>query len=206
MVVGESNSFAFPSFPSLDNFLVVNNSDVGLSNASIYLNDYRMSPTGSQVSCSKLLYKDMVKMKDLSTGGVASFNTSFSFHIVGPDGNNTNYGDGLAFTFAKESNTTRESGGTMCLISNKQQADGVTNSDGFFAVEFDAHQNTEYQDVSTNHIGIDINSMISVGDVYNLCPQLTCSIFYTGRNFTASIIYNSNMDKLSVVQSPQTSS
>ncbi|KAM7492015.1 hypothetical protein LguiA_034936 [Lonicera macranthoides] len=102
-------------------------------------------------------HPSLIKLKNSTTGKSFSFSTSFAFAIV-PE-YQTLGGHGLAFTIS----TTKEIQGSL-----PRQYLGILNttnngnfSNHLFAVEFDTVQDLEFLDINDNHVGIDINSLIS---------------------------------------------
>ncbi|KAG0617000.1 hypothetical protein M758_5G157700 [Ceratodon purpureus] len=201
LVQAQNTNFSFPYFTSADqdSFFMVDDVQLYTANSSFLLNSRGSSL--STKSCGRLLYKDRVRMKDSSSGAVASFNTTFTFQITGlnywVNADGFLHGDGMAFTFTRNSNFTDEStGGSLCLI--REENNGMA-SNRLFAVEFDTFQNAPYNDTSNNHVGVDINSMASTWS-YNLCGGTlrNCTYLCNGGYFTAWIDYDSGSQKLQV--------
>ena len=196
LVACQNTNFSFQSFSSEAQFILVSDVQHSANDSSFILNASQRIR-----SCGKLLYKDMVRVKDRSVGGkVASFSTSFTFQISCPNYFEGN-GDGMAFTFTTDNNTLGTPGGDMCLLN--EMNDG-NSSNQVFAVEFDTFQNTDYGDPSNNHIGIDVNSMNST-TTYDLCgpdSDITGNCLYFCTNnltvYTAWIDYNATVQKLEV--------
>lgn len=196
LVACQSTNFSFQSFSSEAQFITVSDVQHSANDSSFILN-----ASQGKRSCGKLLYKDMVRVKDRSVGGkVASFSTSFTFQISCPDYGVGN-GDGLAFTFTTDNSTLGTPGADMCLLN--EMNDG-NSSNQVFAVEFDTYLNSDYGDPSNNHIGIDINSINST-TTYDLCGSDSESggncLYFCSNNltvYTAWIDYNATVEKLEV--------
>lgn len=195
----QNTNFSFRSFSSPDNFEMVQDVQYNANNFSFLMNSigYSLETT----SCGRLLYKDKVKMKDRSSGAVASFHTAFTFSISGLDywGDETGilHGDGLAFTFARNISLLGQSpGSSLCLL---QESDNGLESNRVFAVEFDTFRNYWFNDSSNNHIGVNRNSMNSTWS-HNLCGGTipNCTYLANGGSFTAWIDYDSPSHKLEV--------
>uniref|UniRef100_A0ACD5V2G0 Uncharacterized protein n=1 Tax=Avena sativa TaxID=4498 RepID=A0ACD5V2G0_AVESA len=92
-----------------------------------------------------------------STAAAArSFSTSFVFAIVSRyDGLSD---QGLAFALAPSTNLSTAIPGQYLGLLN---ATNGTASDHIFAVELDTILNPEFSDIDSNHVGIDVNSLIS---------------------------------------------
>uniref|UniRef100_A0A8N4I5M9 Lectin alpha chain-like n=1 Tax=Elaeis guineensis var. tenera TaxID=51953 RepID=A0A8N4I5M9_ELAGV len=141
-------------------------------------------------SIGSATYYKPVSLWDKASGTVANFTTNFRFAING-FGQNVS-ADGLAFflspfPFEAPSNS---SGVGLGLFTNNDFV-GQPNT-GVVAVEFDSFKNPLTNDISANHVGIDIGSINSTAQV-----DLNASIRENG-SFIASISYNSVTQNLSV--------
>lgn len=102
-------------------------------------------------------YSSPVQFKNSSDGKVRSFSTSFAFAI------NPQYpklgGHGLAFTISPD----KERSGALPsqYLGLLNTSDNGNFSNHVFAVEFDTVQDFEFSDINDNHVGIDINSLVS---------------------------------------------
>ncbi|MBA0750770.1 hypothetical protein Gogos_002158 [Gossypium gossypioides] len=101
-------------------------------------------------------YNSPFRFKNSSNGQAFSFSTSFAFVIV-PEYLKLG-GHGLAFTIAT-SKDLKALPSQYLGILNATDNGNLTNH--LVAVEFDTVQDFEFQDINDNHIGIDINSMVS---------------------------------------------
>ncbi|CAL4906528.1 unnamed protein product [Urochloa decumbens] len=125
-------------------------------------NVIELTKKGLENSVGRASYSEPVAIWDEITGELTSFTTVFSFQIL-PETNGRG-GDGMAFFLGHYPSVIPASGvgGSLGLFSS-----GTTNATGdnrAVAVEFDTFLNAGY-DNSDNHIGIDVNSLIS--RVYN---------------------------------------
>ncbi|XP_066392387.1 L-type lectin-domain containing receptor kinase IX.1-like [Miscanthus floridulus] len=118
---------------------------------------------GLDNSVGRASYAQPVPIWDEDSGEVASFTTTFSFKILRDNQNNITAGDGMAFFLGHypSSIPTASGGGGLGLFSAGENSTNATGDNRVVAVEFDTFKNTEYKDISDNHIGIDINSLIS---------------------------------------------
>ncbi|KAJ0028097.1 hypothetical protein Pint_35371 [Pistacia integerrima] len=101
-------------------------------------------------------YSSPIQFKNLTTGKVFSFSTSFAVAIV-PEYPKLG-GHGLAFTISPSKNLKSLPSQYLGLFNS---SDVGNFSNHLFAVEFDTVQDFEFQDINDNHIGIDINSLTS---------------------------------------------
>ncbi|XP_028783402.1 L-type lectin-domain containing receptor kinase S.4-like [Neltuma alba] len=101
-------------------------------------------------------YSSPFRFKNSSSGKAFSFSASFAlvtvpvFFKLG--------GHGLAFTIATSKNLNGLPSQYLGLLNN---SDGGNFSNRFFAVEFDTVQDFEFHDRNDNHVGIDLNSLVS---------------------------------------------
>nr|CAB3454702.1 unnamed protein product [Digitaria exilis] len=113
-------------------------------------------------SVGRAVFTDPVTLWDSTTGQLADFTTRFTFMIKAdvPDGS---YGEGLAFFLSPYPSVvpSNSTDGNLGLFSSS--ADQSETSNQIVAIEFDSHQNP--WDPDANHVGININSIISVTNV-----------------------------------------
>ncbi|KAK3133127.1 hypothetical protein QOZ80_6AG0532680 [Eleusine coracana subsp. coracana] len=114
----------------------------------------------SNDSKGRVWYASPVRLWDAGTNELASFATTFNFKITPVSSYIT--GDGMAFFLAPYSadvlNTTAVGGGNFGLLSDSDSFNATGNS-SVVAVEFDTFHN--YWDDSSQHVGIDVNSIRS---------------------------------------------
>ncbi|XP_037481285.1 L-type lectin-domain containing receptor kinase SIT2-like [Triticum dicoccoides] len=91
-----------------------------------------------------------------STAMARSFSTSFVFAITSNYDGLTSYG--IAFVVAPTLNHSASSGEQYLGLLNTING---TASDPILAVELDTIMNVELHDIDSNHLGIDVNSLIS---------------------------------------------
>ncbi|KAK1586847.1 hypothetical protein Q3G72_006678 [Acer saccharum] len=133
-------------------------------------------------------YDQPVPIWDSKTGRLTDFTTHFSF-IIKPSEGTSNYGDGISFFLAPYNNFSiprNSSGGFLALFSNAENS----TDNQIVAVEFDSFNNT--WDPDDNHVGINVNSIVSVANV-----TLNSSI-KNGSRANARVSYNSSTQNLSV--------
>jgi hypothetical protein len=106
----------------------------------------------------RILYPEKVQFQDVKSMTFASFSTFFTFSV---NSSPNNYpGDGLAFIIAANNNfpSSNFRGGALGILSNETNGNA---SNHVFAVEIDTYQDTNYNDPSGSHVGVDINSVNS---------------------------------------------
>ncbi|KAG8099582.1 hypothetical protein GUJ93_ZPchr0013g36223 [Zizania palustris] len=90
---------------------------------------------------------------DLSLDGLAAVTTSGLLALT----NDTDHG--LAFVVAPTTNLSTAKAGQYQGLLN---ATNGTASDPILAVELDTIMNPEFRDISSNHVGLDVNSLMSL--------------------------------------------
>ncbi|CAH8391462.1 unnamed protein product [Eruca vesicaria subsp. sativa] len=88
-----------------------------------------------------------------------SFSTEFVFAIVPEE--RTSYGQGMAFVVSPSINDLRYGAATSYLGIFNRTNDNKTENH-ILAIEFDTNASSEALEDSDNHVGIDINSIVSV--------------------------------------------
>lgn len=170
LVEAQNSNFSYTQFTTPESFLMVDDAQHYPDNYSFLMNARAAAPLEDS-NWGRLLYKDPVRMKDSTSGAVASFHTAFMFQISGTDmyyspGSGFVHADGMAFTFAQNTSLPgQNSGGSLCLLQEQNNGEA---SNRVFTVEFDAFENYWYDYPSDSHIGVDVNSMNSTL-VHNLC-------------------------------------
>ncbi|KZV51757.1 L-type lectin-domain containing receptor kinase VIII.1 [Dorcoceras hygrometricum] len=130
--------------------------DAHLSNGSVRLTrDLTVPNSGA----GKVLYSKPVNFRRPGTRNSASFSSFFSFSITNL--NPSSIGGGLAFVISPDDQFIGDAGGFLGVMDRKNTLNGVV------AVEFDTLMDTQFKDINGNHVGLDLNSMIStrVGDL-----------------------------------------
>ncbi|KAL6145851.1 hypothetical protein ACLB2K_056535 [Fragaria x ananassa] len=134
--------------------------DAHLNNGSVRLTrDLAVPNSGA----GRVLYSKPVRFKQPSTPFPASFSTFFSFSVSNL--NPSSIGGGLAFIISPDDEIVGDAGGFMGLMRVDDSGSG--SGPGFVAVEFDTLMDVEFKDINGNHVGLDLNSMVSsqVGDL-----------------------------------------
>lgn len=104
------------------------------------------------------LFPSPIRFKNTDESPVMSFSTCFVFNIV-PEYPRLG-GHGLAFTFAPSPDFIKSALPSQYLgLLNATEVGNFSNH--LFAVEFDTVQDFEFGDINDNHVGININSLVS---------------------------------------------
>ncbi|CAN6210454.1 unnamed protein product [Urochloa humidicola] len=132
-------------------------------------------------SVGRASYAQPVPIWDELTSELTSFTTTFSIQILRDDINNQTAGDGMAFFLGHyPSNVPSTSGGgNLGLFSEGANSMNATGDNRLMAVEFDTFLNTNYNDTSDNHMGINVNSLISKAHTNTSVP---------GKNLTSGLV------------------
>ena len=148
-------------------------------------------------------YSNPIQFKNSTDGKAFSFSTAFAFAMV-PEYAKLG-GHGLAFTISP----TKEIPGALPSqylgLVNSTDNGNITNH--IFAVEFDTVQDFEFADINDNHVGIDINSLVS--------NKSAAAAYFDGTNSSSQVLdlksgqviqawieYDSQSNRLDVRLSP----
>ncbi|NP_001307719.1 L-type lectin-domain containing receptor kinase IX.1-like precursor [Solanum lycopersicum] len=183
-----SLSFNFDSFNTNDQNLTYE-ADAYPANSVIQLTKNQRD-SASNDSIGRVTYSEALYLWDKASRNLTDFTTHFSFGINSQGRNN--YADGLAFFLAPAGSRIPDNsavGGSLGLAVSGQQ--NTSRNHSFVAVEFDTFKN--FYDPKGDHVGVDINSMVSVVNVtwFSSIPN--------GKRTDAWITYNSTSKNLSVV-------
>nr|APD76156.1 lectin [Bauhinia forficata]ASZ83548.1 lectin II [Bauhinia forficata] len=127
-----------------------------------------------------------------STGHEASFYTSFSFLIKNSDVPKVT-ADGFALFLAPPDSSVKNYGGCLGLVTSYATAADPSKNQ-FVAVEFDTWPNVEFPDPPYPHIGIDVNSTVSVAT-----KRWENADAYGNRIATAHITYDASSKIINVL-------
>jgi hypothetical protein len=147
-------------------------------------------------------HKQAVQLWDSTTGEAASFTASFNFSIesvVGKSAAGTGHGMTFFMTPYMPDLPQESYDGCLGLFDESQAQNyltvNATGDERFVAVEFDIHKDD--WDPSSQHIGVDVNSMDSRGD-YTILPD--GSLVDAGV-MSATVVYDNGTRRLGVALS-----
>lgn len=137
------------------------------------------SSSSSYSGVGRALYLYPIRFFDPTTNTTASFFCRFSFSIIPSP--LCPFGEGLAFLITSNAESFSLSNGYMGL-----PGPGLDPQDSFIAVEFDTSSDLSLSDISSNHIGIDVNTPVSLASVDAVSEGIDMK---SGRQITAWIEY-----------------
>ncbi|KAL0321244.1 UNVERIFIED_CONTAM: L-type lectin-domain containing receptor kinase VII.1 [Sesamum radiatum] len=112
----------------------------------------------SGFAIGRALYPSRIPTKQPNSSLILPFSTSFIFAMAPYEGRLP--GHGLVFLFAPregiQGTNSAQHLGLLNFTNNGNSSNHV------FGVEFDCFRNQEFNDINDNHVGIDVNSLISV--------------------------------------------
>ncbi|KAE8677257.1 putative L-type lectin-domain containing receptor kinase S.7 [Hibiscus syriacus] len=189
LISAESTSFNFPFF-TVRNFTILGDSH--LKNGVISLTREIDVPSSSS---GTLIYNYPIRFFDQESNITASFSTRFSFSVSSSE-DPTSYGDGLTFFLSPDNRILGSPGGYLGLANSSRLA-----KNKFLAVEFDTKLDTRFNDSSENHVGLDINSLISIEAADALFQDIDLK---SGNLISAWIVYKNDLRVLHVFLSYST--
>ncbi|KAK6133027.1 hypothetical protein DH2020_033237 [Rehmannia glutinosa] len=139
-------------------------------------------------SSGSVIYNYPISFFDPETNITASFSTRFAFSI--DNINPTSFGDGLTFFLSPNNQTLGSPGGYLGLVNSSQ-----LTRNRFIAIEFDTRLDLHFDDPDENHVGLDIDSLISIKTAN---PMLRAINLKSGNVITAWIDYSNDKKKLEV--------
>ncbi|RAL39299.1 hypothetical protein DM860_002832 [Cuscuta australis] len=154
---------AAPSPPHQDDGFIFTrfnepNTDISLSGVAAVAEDGVLLLTNqSHRVMGHAFYSSPLRFKTSAAGSAISFSTCFAFAMV-PEYEKLG-GHGLAFTISGTRNFSTALPSQYLGLLNAHDVGNV--SDHLFAVEFDSVQDFEFEDINDNHVGINVNSMVS---------------------------------------------
>lgn len=150
--------FNYPGFTP--NTTDIYHEDAAPTNEAIQLTN-NQNDRGMDRSTGRITYTEPLKLWDKASGNMADFSTYFAFIINSQ--NRSEYADGIALFLARVGFPipSVQQGAGVGLVSEDQINNSTINI--FVVVEFDTYANP--WDPLHDHVGININSMVSVANV-----------------------------------------
>lgn len=143
-------------------------------------------------SVGRLVYTQPIPLWNGATGELASFTTSFTFRIKRAQPGSPS-GDGMAFFLAHHPGRVPPSSfGRNLGLFNDSTNRNATGDDRVVAVEFDTFENDELEDADGNHVGIDVNSIVSTDSI---SPDKSIK---SGETLAADVAFDNTTETLSV--------
>ncbi|KAJ0013346.1 hypothetical protein Pint_20204 [Pistacia integerrima] len=193
------NELYFPGFKDLS-------ANLTLSGAAKFEKDGVLCLTNdSERLLGQAFYSLPIQFKNSTNGEVFSFSSSFALGIVPSYPNDG--GHGMAFTISPSKELNDTAARHYLGLFNKTNNGNASNH--LFAVEFDTVQSPEFYDIDGNHVGIDINSLIS--NESSTAAYIDDSstkrelILMSGKPILAWIDYDASENLLNVTISPNSS-
>ncbi|KAJ6748549.1 hypothetical protein OIU79_029626 [Salix purpurea] len=197
--------FVYPSF-ALDflfnSFNATNPGVILIPDARVDTSVIRLLNDSNQYSLGRAFYPTRIKMKQTqnSTTTLSSFSTSFVFSILPTIASSPGFG--LAFVL---SNWTNPPGALASQYFGLFTNATVPSAAPLLAVEFDTGRNTEFNDPDRNHIGIDLNSLLSATTKpggYNSSAGFVPVSLGNGQNVRAWIDFDGPNFQINVTVAP----
>ncbi|CAI8609864.1 unnamed protein product [Vicia faba] len=187
--------FIFNSFNTTANLTLIN--DARFESPVI-----RMTNDNNKFSFGRVFYPTKLPMKPSSnSSNITSFSTSFIFSIL-PDNPNSP-GFGLAFVLC---NTTSPPGALSSQYFGLFSTAKTSTVFPLLVIEFDTGQNPEFNDENNNHIGIDLNSILSKDQTpagyYNSTGSFVPVQMNSGENIRAWIDFDGKNLEINVTVAP----
>ncbi|KAG2632978.1 hypothetical protein PVAP13_2NG134406 [Panicum virgatum] len=152
----------FSYFAASDDQFVYHGFAGGVNNLTLDGNalltpDGLLELTNDTVNLGHAFYPTPLNFHQQLNGTVQSFSISFVFAILSVHADIS--ADGMAFFVAPTKNLSNTWAQYIGLLNSGNDGNA---SNHMFAVELDTTQNDEFKDIDNNHVGININSLISL--------------------------------------------
>lgn len=135
---------------------------------------------------------------------ISSFSTTFVFVITsGPYSDSSGYG--LGFTLSATTDTLLDTLPSQYLgMFNNENLGNTTNQ--LFAIELDTLFNREFRDIDSNHVGIDVNNLVSINShtagYYTSDGKFTNLRLISGEPMQVWVDYDANSRHMNVSLAP----
>lgn len=128
-------------------------------NGLLLLTNGTMQTKGQAFHHSPLPFRAASSSTNATTAAVRSFSTSFVFAIYGQYADLSSHGMAFFVAASRDVLSTALPGQFLGLLNDTNNGN---RSDRIFAVEFDTLFNAEFRDINGNHVGVDVDSLMSV--------------------------------------------
>ncbi|KAG5557806.1 hypothetical protein RHGRI_007895 [Rhododendron griersonianum] len=202
-VLSQLNEFVYNGFKTPNNNNGNDNNSISLNGvAEIQHNGLLKLTNDTTRIIGHAFYPNPIQFINSTDGKAFSFSTAFAFAIV-PEYAKLG-GHGLAFTISPSKDLQGALPSQYLGILNSNNTGNSSNH--IFAVEFDTVQDFEFKDINDNHVGIDINGLVSNASVnasYFTEADSTPRILNlkSGKTIQAWIDYDSTTNQLNVTLS-----
>ncbi|KAK9689518.1 hypothetical protein RND81_09G064400 [Saponaria officinalis] len=109
-------------------------------------------------SSGSIIYNSPIMFFDIESNITVSFSAEFAFSITNL--NPASSGDGFSFFLSPSNVTLGSAGGYLGLVNSSD-----LTKNRFVAIEFDTKLDAHFRDPNDNHVGLDVNSLVSMQTV-----------------------------------------
>ncbi|KAF9609135.1 hypothetical protein IFM89_013389, partial [Coptis chinensis] len=148
------------------------------------------SPSSFPKGVGRALYTYPIRFLDPLTNSTASFSCHFAF-VITPTPSQYSSGDGLIFLITSNATSVSSTSGYMGLPNH----DTTGAQESFIAVEFDTSFDPRLGDTNDNHIGLDVDTVVSFASVEANSVGIDLK---SGRYITSWIEYEDEKKMMSV--------
>ncbi|KAL3835239.1 hypothetical protein ACJIZ3_009975 [Penstemon smallii] len=163
----------------------------------------RLTNDSNQFSLGRAFYPSQIPFKpsNNSTNITTSFSTQFVFSILPDD--STSPGFGLAFVLSASTSPPNALAGQYFGLFSSATTSSVAP---LIAIEFDTGRNPEFNDPDLNHVGIDLNNVISevtqTAGYYNPNSTFVPVAMRNGQNIHVWIEFDGPRNEINVTIGP----
>ncbi|GJV39656.1 L-type lectin-domain containing receptor kinase S.6 [Tanacetum coccineum] len=155
-----SNIITSSSLSQTKNLTLIGSTHINNNNSIILTQETttcNSRSTNLSPTTGRILHSYPIRFVNPTSNSSVSFSTRFTFTVTPPPAPCLS-GDGLAFFIVSDPNSLPHADGYLGLPDD-------VSYNPFFAVEFDTSYNAGLGDINDNHVGIDVNSIVSVASI-----------------------------------------